>query len=250
MKPDEQYFADDGLMSLRKLGFIPSYNNDSTTTVQNDNGILYLAMYFYLKGEVQWDWFKRSMELTRHATAKGLYHRNPGRTGRSKYINSHDNYTGMACGCILAGDDLTFKEIVEYGKKNWYILNDERPGRHLKTKMGHPSGLHQPHSWFIYQLAAGQEPGWLTTIWNIGNLLHTAFLVPHYTHHDSHLLAWLRIQAIMIRIDLLTGWKRKYTLRAMIAFQKQMKVKSRGIGVYFNYFGAKHPNRIMGVEER
>jgi len=237
----QPWIADDGLMTLGPNQFKPSYKGLPGTTVNNENGILYLVQLMYLTNR---DYnFLVTQELLRHPSVPGYFFRNPGGWNR---CNSHDNYEAHAAGCIFINETWTFEQVLG----NWPVLNDLKPVGpwflRIKFRRGEPSGIHQPHSWFLYTLAANRRPSWFRTLWYCGNLLWIAFAKFGFAIAERN-LAWLRIQAVEKRKHLLSSGQLFLVERVHIFVDNFMRERRGGWKQYFiMYFRPGHPNRDYG----
>lgn len=250
-----KWFADDKLMALSLDGFIPDYIDGTKTTVRNDNGFVYRDLYVSLRG-IAPSWVEEKiMDSMAHKSIPGLYHRQPGRDGTDRpgedfekhaALNSHDNLEMMACSSIDSGLTWRFKEVI----KHWPVINNIDPGKvnwhsiHTRT----PSGIMGPASWFLFYIAAGQQPGWISTIAYCINLMVTAFVYKHYTHHSEHWRSWRRNKTVRTKLGFLTEGKAFVVGRCMNLFDSQIKKKSGGISIYFSDFIPEHPCRILGTK--
>lgn len=237
----KDWIAADGLMSLNKGGRRPSYlppsNEYRMNTADNDNGILGIAHFLALGGEIEPAVLLETMALTKRWGSLGLYHRS---AGRENYINSQDNYNAMAYICARLGNTEIFKEIIH----NWPILNDMRPNwPHLK-RWDWPSGIFQPSDWLSWYLVAGQSGGFVTTNWFVGNILYGNWKYPPSTHHSERLQTWIKCKTILLKQDLLVKGQKKYILWSIEKFKKKM-ISHGGIQTYFDYYNPEHPNNIL-----
>lgn len=249
----KKWFAPDGLMCLKPFQYRDPYGNAQLSTCLNDNGILYLTLFNMLKGGFNRTEYLKVISRTKHSSIPGIYHRADSRDGRPGGFefhaaqNSHDNYDAMACGCIVLGETQIFKEVV----KHWPIINNVTPGKinweSINTRT--PSGIMGPASWFLFYLAAGKQPGWISTIAYCINLMVTAFAYKHFTHHSEHIRAWMTIKAVSLVLGNLNEGKAWVVRKTIEVFNKKIKKKSKFIGVYFLDFVETHPLRDMGIHE-
>jgi len=212
-----RYIAPDGLMSLRGGCTYVPYDMGYPPTCDNDNGVLFLATFVCLSNIFLSD-INNLFSMLEAKDCPGLYHRNP---GRNNYINSHDNYTGMAYLCVRHHDTTKFKEII----KHWPLLNNVNPGKF------HWEALHQPHNWFIYNLAAGKEPSWFLTIYFCLNLLYAAFRYRKLRHISELILIWLRCKVVDNRKDLLSKYKKTLVLNIIEGFKQRFYSITDGKGI-------------------
>ena len=248
------WIAPDGGMSLNENNFLQPYQPGRPKTADNDNAIHTLAVYIFLKRRLaliknnfsivdftkEREWAFRFMTLTQ-STVHGLYHRNP---GRFTYVNSHDNYLGMAAICIIFFQPYVFESI----NSHWPIWNNHKPGE-VEFVQDRPSGLFQPHTWFIMWLAEGKTSTWLQTIWHIGNLIFTSHFVKHNFQHDSHINAWLRMEATEMCLDKFGFLKRWMIKLAHKLNREKVDKKSGSYGHYFvTYYHHDHPIHRLAKE--
>jgi len=252
---ENKFIAPDGGMSLKPYQFREPYAPGLPPTPVNDNMVLYLTIYFMLKREFDWVHYLRTVGLTKHKSIPGLYHRNPGRNGAVEgfehhaAVQSHDNLQAMACAEIISGKDLWFKDII----KHWPVINNVSPGQvnweSINTRT--PSGIMPPASWFLFYLAAGKQPGWISTIAYCISILVTAFVYKHYTHHSEHIRAWMTNTAVNISFfshGNLTEGKSWLVRKSIELFNARMLKKSGGVGIYFRDFIPEHPINKMGTK--
>jgi len=231
------YLAEDGLMSLNKNGSWPSWDPTRfDTTSDSDNGILWLIYWFYLHEpllEVEHlNHFIDTLANIRHKEVLGLYYRNP---NRKNYINSHDNYTAIMAGCILFSNYNIAEQVTRH-----CILNDENPGKIEWDNFSRnkPVGIHMPHNWVVYRIAAGQRASRLSTLWYIAYLLVASNKHKPLRNDSEMCLNWLRIKAIE---------KREYLIPFKWLYKLAMKLyikKAKPAEAFSRFFQEGHPCHV------
>ena len=220
----DDWISDDylGRLNPKSEGAFPGRDD-------NDNGILFLAMMFFLVSKMGGLIDKDKVVASIRALEKerGLYHR---RKFSPDILEAHDNYVGICALSVLL--DLPFAEdIVRYGEKTGYNFNNLNPGEYRLDcqRQGGDIGF--------YKLCAGYKCEPWYAVWMVGGLIVSALKSDPSTMN----LGWLRFETLnLVKIDDLFS-SRVIKAGQLICWLIQ-KIKGKNqLWAFENYFRVDHP---------
>ena len=194
----KNWIAPDCLVKLDANDTHAPFEGQTLDTVNNDNGILYLAYamaMFHKLGIADYKDSVTSMRALNNIAVPGLaglYHRRP---GLDFVLDSHDNMVGQVALSVIFGFDGKVAEILEYGKDFLWMFNNTNP-----TKWEWKA-VRQPGDWAFCRIAAGRKPGLLPWIW----FLVGATLSIRSKRNFSKNLLWLRLYTMNLKRKSM-GW--------------------------------------------
>jgi hypothetical protein len=162
----QNYLAQDGLCRLtEEFRTLP----DGTTSVINDNGILFAVSGYALLDKLGLldgaDSIRFLHTVSNLAVEPGLYNRRSDATERTE---AHDNYAGIAVGSVIF-DKWFARDICEYGeRKGWQFAN-------VTPNTFQFSQLRQGGEIALYKICAGRVPYLTEWAWCLGGMLWTSF---------------------------------------------------------------------------
>ena len=245
----KRYIAQSGLMHLDP-------HEPVGTDADNDNGILYLAVFVQRlidKGidiEPLREVSKRAIESTfvydkEGKRIEGLFHRK--HTAGAESANPHDNYNGT-CYLSMVFDLPYAREICIKGMETHWVLDNQDPDNPNLSRIKTPSETG------YYMFLAGFKPSAIEAIWYVGATLITLgyAMAPRSSCHQ---LSYLRTNAIEM------AWKkygepRKYWLWIYSACNAVWRISAavqggtnRIFSTFYNWErhgrpNQTHPNRM------
>ena len=164
------YWAPDGLARLDKSDKHPPFLGEVVPTVNNENGILFLAeimLEFKLQGvdSPHWPLFvRKSREALENLRIpnSACYNRRPGQV----MMNSHDNLIGIVVLCQVMGFEDDLKRLHKWGTRNFWSFNNIDPDKWWDLR-----AWLQPRDQALVRLAVGRPPGLISAIWLMGAVL-------------------------------------------------------------------------------
>jgi hypothetical protein len=195
------------------------------TTTRNENSQLFLAYTQRALPKFQfYKCFIRLMEATR--IGRGRYSRRPGDAGLIR--QSHDNLIGIAWLSWKYNHLEYLKEINSFAR--WRMWN------YCLTKLWDYRCQLQGSTVFVLKLAAGEKPGYLTTIW------WALSLVVSDHSSDGYLRKMLQIDIVEGQWKLLSKTKQRICAWAIDIHKKRRENLKRWYLEYFHE-DTQHPAR-------
>lgn len=231
------WVAADGLCRQHLKDHQPNgQNGSSLDTVQNENGILGLVV-FYVRCDETADLelfdkshFERTVAYLE--VEPGVYHRYHGAHWRTE---AHDNLSAIAVGSVLF-DTKHAKEICEHGERTGWCFNNRQPGKFNISQVMHPGVV------ALLKIAAWKLPAPWEWAWICFGAVINAFKGDKGSSDKQ--LTWMRFHAIGLRfrrMDVPPYMLISYWLVRLFFFGMQ-RVRFGGMqGVLSHFWRSAHP---------